>query len=176
MLGALKLETIRFTKLADPHCHYTRPGHSGQILAGEREIGIIGELHPNVRAAFDLKQTAFLFELDVGILETLRSETKYRMRVSKFPAVSRDITLIVDDGLEAQEVLNAVGAMNLEVLESVHLFDMFAGEPIPAGRRSLSFRMTYRSPEKTLEDDEVNSIHRSVMERLLSAFHANLPH
>ncbi len=175
LIGALKLEHIRFTRLADAHCHYTRPGHTGRIMAGEREIGTIGELHPRVRAAFDLKQTAFVFELDLGVLEQLRSETKYRMRIPKFPAVSRDVTLIVDAGLEAQEVVNAVAAMNLEVLESIHLFDMFTGGPIPADRRSLSFRMTYRSPEKTLEDDEVNSLHRSVTERLLSMFHATLP-
>jgi phenylalanyl-tRNA synthetase beta chain len=175
LLGALKLQAVEVTQAPDAPCSYTRPGHSGRIRAGGREIGLIGELHPKVRAAFDLKQTAFLFELDAGTLETLLSETRYRMRIPKFPAVARDITLIVDRSLEAREVLSAISAMNLELLEGVQLFDVFAGEPIPAGNCSLSFRLTYRSPEKTLEDEEVNRLHQSVTERLLAAFHATIP-
>jgi phenylalanyl-tRNA synthetase beta chain len=175
LLGALKLQAAEVTQAPDAPCSYTRPGHSGRIRAGGREIGLIGELHPTVRAAFDLKQTAFLFELDAGAIETLLSETRYRMRIPKFPAVARDITLIVERSLEAREVLSALSAMNLDLLESVQLFDVFAGEPIPAGKCSLSFRLTYRSPEKTLEDEEVNRLHQSVTERLLAAFHATLP-
>jgi phenylalanyl-tRNA synthetase beta chain len=175
LLGAIKLQAAETTQAPDAQCFYTRPGHSGRILAGGREIGIIGELHPEVRAAFDLKQTAFLFELDAGAIETLLAETRYRMRIPKFPAVARDITLIVDRGLESREVLGALSAMNLDLLESVQLFDVFAGEPIPEDKCSLSFRLTYRSPEKTLADEEVNDLHRSVSQRLLAAFHATLP-
>jgi phenylalanyl-tRNA synthetase beta chain len=175
LLSALKLQTVEVTQAPEASCPYTRPGHSGRIRAGGREIGLIGELHPKVRDAFDLKQTAFLFELDAAAIETLLSETRYRMRIPKFPAVARDITLIVERSLEAREVLNALCAMNLELLESVQLFDVFAGEPIPAGKCSLSFRLTYRSPEKTLEDEEVNRLHQSVTERLRLAFHATLP-
>jgi phenylalanyl-tRNA synthetase beta chain len=175
LLAALKLQAVEVTQAPDAPCSYTRPGHSGCIRAGGREVGWIGELHPKVRAAFDLKQTAFLFELDSEAIETLLSETRYHMRIPKFPAVARDITLIVDRSLEAREVLSAVSAMNLDLLENVQLFDVFHGEPIPAGRCSLSFRLTYRSPEKTLEDEEVNRLHQSVTERLLAAFQATLP-
>jgi phenylalanyl-tRNA synthetase beta chain len=175
LLGALKLQAVEMTQAPEGQCVYTRPGHSGIILAGGRPIGLIGELHPAVCNAFDLKQTAFLFELAVGELETLLSETRYRMRSLKFPAVVRDITLIVDRSLEAQAVLTAVGAMGLDRLESVQLFDVFSGEPVPAGKRSLSFRLTYRSPEKTLEDPEVNALHQFVTQRLLTAFQATLP-
>jgi phenylalanyl-tRNA synthetase beta chain len=175
LLGALKLEAVEFTRAPDAECHYTRPGHAGRILASGRPIGLIGELHPRVRSAFDLKQTAFLFELEAEALEALLSETRYRMRIPRYPAVARDITLIVDRSLEAREVLAAVGAMNLELLESVQLFDVFCGGPIPADKRSLSFRLTYRSPEKTLEDNEANDLHQLVTERLLTVFSAALP-
>lgn len=175
LLGALKLDAVEFTRTPDAQCHYTRPGRSGRILAGGRPIGSIGELHPRVQAAFDLRQTAFLFELEAETLETLLSETRYRMRIPRFPAVVRDITLIVDRSREAREVLAAVGSLNLERLESVQLFDVFSGGAIPADKRSLSFRLTYRSPEKTLEDSEVNDLHRFVTERLLTVFSAALP-
>jgi phenylalanyl-tRNA synthetase beta chain len=175
LLGALKLQAVEMTQAPEAQCVYTRPGHSGVIMAGGRQIGLIGELHPDVCDAFDLKQTAFLFELAVGELEALLSETQYRMRSLKFPAVARDITLIVDRSLEARAVLNAVDAMSIDMLESVQLFDVFSGGPVPAGKRSLSFRLTYRSPEKTLEDQEVNALHQFVTQRLLTAFQATLP-
>jgi phenylalanyl-tRNA synthetase beta chain len=175
LLGALKLGGVRFVRMPEADCRYTRPDHSARLLAAGREVGLIGEIHPRVRAAYDLKQTGFVFELDAGALEALLSETRYRMRIPKFPAVTRDITLILDQGIEAQQVLDAVGAMSLALMESIQLFDVFAGEPIPAGKRSLSFRLTYRSPEKTLEDTEVNSLHQNVMDRLLADFQAALP-
>ncbi len=132
-------------------------------------------MHPRVCSAFDLKQTAFLFELEIEAIEALLSETRYRMRSLKFPAVARDITLIAGRLLEAQAVISEIAAMNLELLESVQLFDVFSGEPIPADKRSLSYRLTYRSPEKTLEDSEVNALHQRVTERLLNVFQAELP-
>jgi len=175
LLGALKLEGVRFTRMSDSDCHYIRPGHSARILAAGREVGRIGEIHPKVLAAFDLKQTGFVFELDAEPLAALLSETRHRLRNQRFPPVTRDITLIMDQGLEAQRVLDAVGGMNLELLENVQLVDVFVGEPIPSGKRSLSFRLTYRSPEKTLEDADVNSVHQIVTDRLLTEFQAALP-
>jgi phenylalanyl-tRNA synthetase beta chain len=175
LLGALKLEGVRFTRVAEPDCHYLRPGHAAHVVAGDRRIGALGEVHPAVRAAYDLKQAAFVFELHLDPLESLLSGARYHMSIPKFPAVSRDITLIAEGSLEAQAVLDAVGAMQVDLLESVHLFDVFAGEPIPAGRRSLSLRLTYRSPERTLADEEVNRLHQSVRDRLLSEFDATLP-
>ncbi len=175
LLGALCLQDVEVNRAPDEQCFYTRPGHSGRILTGGRQIGLIGELHPNVRAAFDLKQSAFLFEMQADALEALLSETRYRMRTLKFPAVARDITLIVDRSIEAQALLTAVGAMNLGLLEGIQLFDVFSGGPVPMDKRSLSFRLTYRSPEKTLEDSEVNTLHQFVTERLLAVFPATLP-
>jgi len=175
LLDALNLPAVEVTRTPDAQCFYTRPGYSGRILAGGREIGLIGELHPGVRAAVDLKQTAFVFEAELDSIEALLSKTRYRMQATKFPAVARDITLIVDRSLEAQAILNDVTAMNLDRLESVQLFDVFSGEPIAPDKRSLSFRMTYRSPEKTLEDNEVNALHQLLTERLLGDFQATLP-
>jgi phenylalanyl-tRNA synthetase beta chain len=175
LLGTLGLEGVRFLRLPDADCHYTRPGQSARMLAAGREVGLVGEIHPRVRAVYDLKQTGFVFELDAAALEALLSETRYRMHIPKFPAVTRDITLILDQGIEAQQVLDSVEAMHLALMERVQLFDVFSGEPIPAGKRSLSFRFTYRSPEKTLEDTEVNRLHQNVMDRMLTEFQAALP-
>lgn len=175
LLAALRCEDVRFTRLADEACTYTRPGRTARILSGDRELGLLGELHPAVGAAYDLKQTAYLFELDAAALENLLSETRYRMRIPKFPAIYRDLTVILNQGRECQEILKAVEAMQADLLESIYLFDVFAGEPIPAGKRSLSFRLTYRSPEKTLEDGDIQGLHQSITGRILEAFDAALP-
>jgi phenylalanyl-tRNA synthetase beta chain len=175
LIGALKLEGVHSVRMPDADCRYTRPGHSARLVAAGREIGLIGEIHPAVRTAYGLKQTGFVFELDTDALEVLLSKTHYRLRSSKFPAVTRDITLILDQGIETQQVLDAVGAMHLEWMERVELFDVFSGESIPPGKRSLSFRITYRSSQRTLEDTEINSLHQEAVNRLLTEFQAALP-
>jgi phenylalanyl-tRNA synthetase beta chain len=175
ILDALGLQAVGFTRLPDASCHYHRPGHCARILSGERDIGRLGELHPRVYRAYDLKQRAFVFEMDIGSLEALLSQTAYRMRIARFPAVYRDITLIVDLGLEAQAVRDAVDAMNEPLLESILLFDVFTGKPVAAGKKSLSFRLTYRSPEKTLEVEDIHGLHQTVTQRLVTRFKAALP-
>ena len=175
VLNALKLEELDFARLEDDACFYTRPGASARIRVGNRILGILGEIDPVVAAAFDLKQTAFVFELDADTLQAALSETKYRMRIPRFPALVRDVTLILDQRIEAREILEAARGFKADLLESIELFDVFSGEPIPADRKSLSFRLTYRSPEKTLEDEEVREVHQALTERLLANFKARLP-
>jgi phenylalanyl-tRNA synthetase beta chain len=72
-------------------------------------------------------------------------------------------------------VRDAAVGLQADLLESVHLFDVFSGEPIPAGKKSLSFRFTYRSSEKTLGDEDIRDQHQTLTERLMAAFHATLP-
>lgn len=175
LLNALKLDDVVFTRLEDDACFYTRPGASARIQAGGRRLGIIGEIDPAVGAAFDLKQTAFVFELDADALQAALSETKCRMRIPRFPALVRDITLILDQAIEARQILVAARAFKTDLLESIELFDVFSGEPVPAGLKSLSFRLSYRSAEKTLQDEDVREVHQALTERLLDNFHARLP-
>lgn len=175
LLAALRCEETRFTALAPEECTATRPGRTARILAGERELGLIGEVHPLVAAAWDLKQPAFVFELDLGRLEQRIAETAYRLRLPKFPAVYRDITVIVDARCEYEEIRRFIEGLGVTLLESVHLFDVFTGDPIPAGKRSLSFRMVYRSPDKTLEEADVHALHQSITGRIVEAFRADLP-
>jgi phenylalanyl-tRNA synthetase beta chain len=174
LLSGLKLEGVRFERLPEAECLTWRPGHAARIVHGEREIGRVGEIHPLVAKAYDLKQTAFAFELDVASVEALVSAIRFRMRAPRFPAVTRDVTLVVDRGLEAQTVLDAIAGMRVQRLESVQVVAVFDGEPVPAGKRSLSFRLTYRSPDQTLEDGEVNALQQTVTDRLLGEFRATL--
>ena len=160
-----------------PHdpCEYTKPGHTAQILAPDSRVGLVGEIHPRVRESFDLKQTAFILELELEKIAGLIPEYRKSKPIPRFPAINRDITIIVDRAIETQTVLEAVPKFQEELIENLHLFDVFEGDPIAAGKKSISFRVTYRSPDKTLEDDDVNNLHKSITDRLLNAFGATLP-
>jgi phenylalanyl-tRNA synthetase beta chain len=175
LIGALKIDNIRFTAMPDGDCDYTRPGYTAQILTGDTPVGLVGEINPQVREEYDLKQPAYIFELDLDKIISLIPPTRNSEPIPKFPAIYRDITIIVDRGIETQTVLQAVENIREDLVENLHLFDVFEGDPIAAGKKSVSFRVTYRSSDKTLEDDDVNDLHKAITGRLLKAFDAALP-
>jgi phenylalanyl-tRNA synthetase beta chain len=175
LLHTLKLDGIRFTALADDACEYTKPGHTAQIMAADSAVGLVGEIHPGVSDAYDLKQTAYIFELNLEKIAGLIPQTIESKPIPRYPAIYRDITIIVERGIETQSVLDAVDNFQEKLIEKLQLFDVFEGDPIAAGKKSVSFRITYRSPGKTLEDDDVSDLHKSITERLLNLFDATLP-
>ena len=175
LIHALKIEKLRFTKMPAECCDYTRPGYTAQILAAGLQVGLVGEIHPRVRGNFDLKQTAYIFELELDKIISLIPPATGSRSSPRFPAIYRDITVIVDRGIETQTVLEAVDDIGEDLVERLHLFDVFEGDPIAAGKKSVSFRVTYRSSTKTLEDDDVNDLHRAITDKLLKAFDATLP-
>jgi len=175
LFGNLDIVNINFTRMPQASCFYTKPGFTAQVIVKDKSIGLIGELHPKVLSNYDLKQTAFIFELNFDRLINHMPGTKSVSPIPKFPATSRDITLIVDNDIEANNILQSVTDLNEELVENLYLFDVFEGDPIPAGRKSISFRITYRSSSETLEDSRVNNLHKSISDRLLKKIDATLP-
>ena len=175
LLRGLRLEDIKFTALSDDACTYTRPGHSARILAGKKLLGIVGELHPEVLTRFDLPQKVFIFELDVDQMMPLIPEAIESQPIPKFPAIFRDITIHIDKGVETQQLLDALEDSKPALVEGLELLDVFEGDPIPADKKSVSMRITYRSTGKTLEDEDVHDLHKSMADRLLKTFDATLP-
>ncbi|MCP4625708.1 MAG: phenylalanine--tRNA ligase subunit beta [bacterium] len=175
LMRALKVDSVRFTAMDAESCEHTRPGHTARIMASDVQVGLVGEIHPRVGENYDLNQTAFIFELDLEKMAGLIPEASNSKPIPRFPAIYRDITIIVDRKIETRTVLEAVENFQEELIERLHLFDVFEGNPIAAGRKSVSFRVTYRSPGKTLEDEDVTDLHKSITERLLKAFDATLP-
>jgi phenylalanyl-tRNA synthetase beta chain len=174
-LAALKVDNIQYTTLPDDQCRYVRPGFSAQIMRDREQYGIMGELHPHVLRNFDLKQTVFIFEINLSRLYSIIPETKQAGPIPKYPFVTRDITVIIDKDIEANSLLDFVREMNYKLVEQLHLFDMFTGKPITAGKKSISFRVIYRSHEETLEDEIVNRLHKEISDKLVIEFNAALP-
>ena len=175
LLRNIGMVDIRYTRLPPESCIYTKPGYSAQIFMNDELLGIIGELHPKVRSNYDLQQSAFIFELNFDKLISGIPRVKSAKPISKFPGTSRDISLIINKGVETQNILQCVKLFDEKWVENLHIFDIFEGDPIPAGKKSLSFRVTYRSESETLEDDKINHIHKNITERLLKEFDATLP-
>ncbi|MBL7179613.1 MAG: phenylalanine--tRNA ligase subunit beta [Pseudomonadota bacterium] len=175
LLRNLRVDDTLFTGMPPEFCSYTKPGFTAEVFTANQSLGLIGKLHPNVLRNYELKQTAYIFELNVNQLSKHIAEIKSALPIPKFPATSRDITLIVDKNVEALKILKSVEALNEVLVENLHLFDAFEGDPIPLGKKSVSFRISYRSFHETLDDDTVNRIHQNIAERLLKEFNAILP-
>jgi len=175
LFDILKIDNIKFACMPENLCTYTRPGHTAQILQEKNPVGLAGEIHPQVLRNFDLKQTAFIFELDLNVISDLIPETISSKPIPKFPSISRDITIIIDKDLESSELIETIKKMGEKLIENLYLFDVFEGKPVLQNKKSISLRITYRSKHKTLEDDEVNYIHKNITNRLLGEFDASLP-
>ncbi len=161
LLSELKIGGVAFsTEATQPYLH---PGKSCQLFSGEKSLGFFGEVHPQVTANFEIAQTVYLLEIDVETLVDLAAdETKYK-QLSKFPDMSRDSALLLDATIDAAQVLDIVSRSKSKLIESVTIFDVYTGQGIPAGKKSLALRIRYRDLDKTLTEEEVSKAHNKVI-------------
>jgi phenylalanyl-tRNA synthetase beta chain len=174
LISGLKIKNVRFTKTPFELCRYTREGYSAQITIEGRAVGLVGEVHPEVIRNFNLKQRAFIFELNCKSLLDLVNREKRSKPLPKFPFTTRDISIIVGREVEAALILEKLKGFGEKLIENTQIFDVFEGGSVPSGGKSVSVRVRYRSPEKTLEDNEVNAIHTNITNRLLRELNASL--
>ena len=175
LLKGLNIDSIRFSGLADDLCVYTKPGYTARIFSDKKLLGLVGDLHPLVLRNFDLVQSVYIFELNIDSLIKIMPETRQSKPIPRFPAVPRDITIIVNKNTESGAILECIENIQEQLIENIHLFDVFTGDPIPSGKKSVSIRVTYRSSKKTLEDEDVGNIHKTIANRLIKEFDAGLP-
>lgn len=175
MMAALHIQDVRFSRDTAKNCSYLKPGYAAGIRCGGRDIGAIGQVHPETLGIFSIKQPVFVFEMDVRRLFDIVSDLRLTDAIPRFPAVSRDVTLILAGSLESSRIIDAVLALKDPLVERVMLFDVFEGGHLPPDRKSLSFRLTYRSATATLEDEAVNTLHRRISDQLVREFDAMLP-
>ncbi|MEA2481391.1 MAG: phenylalanyl-tRNA synthetase beta chain, partial [Thermoleophilaceae bacterium] len=142
------------------------PGRSATVLAAdERKLGWIGELHPLVARAWDLEGAA-AFEIDADMLAELDPGPATFADVTGFPAVLQDIAVVVDDDVAAADVERAVRAGGGALLAGVQVFDVYRGEQVGPGAKSLALRLEFRAADRTLTDDEVVALRTAIEEEL----------
>jgi phenylalanyl-tRNA synthetase beta chain len=176
LFEALRMDGVKYVRMPDADCIELRPGSAARILLdGDEPVGIIGELHPESVRQLGLKQTVYIFEIDLARIYDRAPESKKICPVPKFPAIFRDITIIVDQNIEAQRIISQARAQKSELVEDLCLLDVFQGDPIAPGKKSASMRVTYRSNIKTLDDEDIRLLHESITRGIMDAFGATLP-
>jgi len=140
------------------------PGRSAAVRVGKETIAVVGQAHPRVAAAFDIDSDAYLFEVVLDrLLPLVEGPARYES-VSRFPLVVQDIALVLDESVLAGRVESIIRKASL--VRGVRLFDVYTGEQVDAGKKSLAFSVTYQSPDHTLTDEEVARAQKSIVERL----------
>ena len=147
---------------------FYHPGKACTISLGDVILGSMGEIHPTVLENYYLERPGYYFELDFEKLVAASSEKVTAITPSRFPDTFRDIAMLVKDETEAATVLETVAGTKIRELEGVELFDLYKGANIPPGEKSLAVRVRYRSYEKTLTDDEINAMHKRVIDNLVN--------
>jgi phenylalanyl-tRNA synthetase beta chain len=164
LLEALHIEAVRYESAGHPSFH---PGKQAKVQAGEREIGVFGELHPVIRQNYDLPGSPLLAaELDLDMLLPLIPERYISQPVPAYPPVLEDLALVVDETLPAERVAEVIHQAGGKIVTGVRLFDVYRGEKIGAGKKSLAYSLTYQAPNKTLTDRDVAGIRTRILRRL----------
>jgi phenylalanyl-tRNA synthetase beta chain len=158
----------KFEQSADENLH---PVNQAAITADGKQIGVVGELHPSVKEHFELTQIVYLFEINIPFLLPLIKDKVYRP-IAKFPAVVRDVALVVDAGVTHQQILDTMKGFSL--VTDVALFDVYSGGQVPAGKKSMAYRLTFQSPDKTLTDQQINGVQQAILKKLTTGLGASL--
>ncbi len=159
----LHLEDVAFSAGEHPSLH---PGRCARLQAGGRTIGELGELHPRVAAAYGFTRPVLAADIDLEILLEIIPEQHKMRQVPRFPVVVEDLALVVGDqvtGAQVEALIKQTGGRNLR---QVRLFDLYRGEQVGASKRSLAYRLTYQSDERTLTDKAVAKIRNKIVKRL----------
>jgi phenylalanyl-tRNA synthetase beta chain len=142
------------------------------VLVDEKPAGWLGELHPRWQQKYELPQPAVLFELEVAAL--VEAPLPKPGQPSRFPPVVRDIALLVDAQVPAQALLEAARGQKLAIVQAVQVFDLYQGPNLPAGKKSLAFRVVMQDTERTLTDAEADSARDALVELWGRRFKASL--
>jgi phenylalanyl-tRNA synthetase beta chain len=175
LLKALGVRLADAVPMQAAFCGYLKPGASAIMRIAGRDVGWVGEMRPSVLDTFDIHQAVFIAELNLDALMPFIPRVKKAVPISRFPRVTRDFTLIVDKTVPAGDILRCVTSSGEKWVKDVRLFDVFENTPIPPGKKSVSFRITYQSNTRTLEEKEVSRVHQKISDLLLKTFDAMLP-
>jgi phenylalanyl-tRNA synthetase beta chain len=132
---------------------YLHPGCSGDILINTTKIGSAGRLHPSVQEAFGMEEDAYLFEIELKALASRVDHPKQYRSFARRPPVERDLALVLDEAVPYSQVMGRMRELADPRVTEIELFDLYQGLPVPAGKQSMAFRITYQDPSKNLTDE-----------------------
>ena len=153
---------------AEPAYGAYHPGRCARIMLGDIEIGIMGELHPDVTDKHGIGTKAYCCELKFAqIMQHADLEKAYKP-LPKYPAITRDVALLVDEDVTVESIKETIVSEAGKLLESVELFDIYRGKQVAEGKKSAAFALVYRAADRTLTDEDVVKVHDKVVKALSS--------
>jgi phenylalanyl-tRNA synthetase beta chain len=172
LLNVLGITDITFESESEYGVYH--PGRCARIVLDDMELGIMGEVHPEVTEKYGIAARCYVCELFFdNVLSKANREVIYKP-LPKYPSTARDIALLVDEAVPVGKIREIIKANGGKILEKVELFDVYRGKQIAEGKKSAAFNLTYRSEEMTLTEDDVAKVHNRVLEALKSELDAVL--
>jgi phenylalanyl-tRNA synthetase beta chain len=166
---ACDLVDIRFVATEHPAL---QPGQAAEIRRADEVVGVLGKLHPGIAKDYDFKRAVYLFEFDAE--KALASQAPEAQPVSKFPAIRRDIAVIVDEQVSADELVDAVAGSSPDLIRAVRIFDVYTGGRIEAGRKSVAIGLILQETSRTLTDEDADTAMAAAIAELEKKFAADL--
>ncbi len=172
LFDAMKVKKVSYVTCTDhPSFH---PGRCAKIMIKNEEIGIVGEIHPEVSKAFEIETPCYVAEINLEkMLDKVNTEVKYK-QMPRFPAVIRDIAMIVDKSVHVADMENVMTKAAGSLLDSIHLFDVYEGEQIPENKKSVAYAVSFRAADRNLTNDEVNEVFDKILKALKEKLNAEL--
>lgn len=172
MFAQLNVKNVKYEAVTDnPTFH---PGRCAKISAGNKAIGIIGEIHPAVSRKYGIETPVYIAELDFeNVFLNIKTDIKFK-ELPKYPAVTRDIAMLVDKTVPVADIENVIKKASGKMLESLQLFDVYEGKQIPEGKKSVAYSAIYRSADRSLTGDEVQKVFDKVVKNLENQIGAQL--
>jgi len=164
-----KAENVQFEAAEHPALH---PGQTAEVLREGQRIGFIGAIHPRIQKSLSLEGPMILFELEVEALK--RTTVPVFSSLSKFPAIRRDIAIVVDKAVKASELRGVIKKFAGPCCQAVTVFDVYQGKGIDPGKKSVALGLILQHPSRTLIENEVEQIMETVLSRLIDQFQAVL--
>lgn len=162
--------TFTYEKARLPQMH---PGRTAIIKAGDKEVGFIGQVHPKLQKEFGLKDT-YVFDLNAEELMDQYTKEEAFQAIPRYPSVSRDIALVVDEGVAAGAIAATISEAGVPLVKDVRVFDLYQGEHLQDGKKSLAFNLLYLDPMRTLKDQEVEEAHNHILQSVKDQHAAEL--
>ena len=171
LLENLQVDDYTLVRSAAPYLH---PGKSCDVVINGEVIGSFGEVHPTVQENFELDQTTYVLEMNVEPLVAYATAVPKYHHLPKYPAMSRDIAVVVPVEVTNDEIVAVIRANAGELLQDVRVFDIYTGKQVAAGCKSIAFNLTYQASDRTLTDAEVDASMKKVIAEVAEQYKAKL--
>ncbi len=164
LLNAVGLQKLVVEPASD--ASFLHPGRGARFLVKGHPVALYGEVHPALLGELDIKKPVYYFEIPLAGPIVSADKAPQYTEIPRYPAVTRDIALVVDKPVRSLELERTIKKAGGELLTSVKVFDVYEGEHVEKGKKSLAFSLTYRAPDRTLKEEEVNERHQQVLDSL----------